>query len=109
MQERPEQAAQADGQVALEDLQGGDSTASNGISFQKGHVFLLATDPGIPSGPATEDRGKEGIQYFSIFHVLDNWVPFLLQQRPHIFSGLSFVSTVLTEVPFVVFDIPCQI
>ena len=34
---------------------------------------------------ATNDKGKAGIQYFSLFHVLHNQVPYLIEQRALVF------------------------
>lgn len=55
-----------------------------------------------------KDQDKESFQYLSLFPVLCNDVPLVVQQWAHIFHGLPLVTSVLTEALLVIFDVPDQ-
>lgn len=86
------------------------------IIFHQGYIFLAPAFPSslwdlqfLEAGLASEDCGKEGIQYLSLFYVLYKQISHLIKQWIRISSSLPIVVHVLTEALFVVLDILGQI
>lgn len=72
-------------------------------------LLLLALGPRIPgSCLSSKDWGKDGMQYPSLFHVLCNQVPHLIEQWDHILTSPPFVTYVLKTALLLIFDIPGQ-